>query len=192
MTSKYRESDKRADGSWCFRIALAVLWCHTLIILQVEHTFCLQSPVTTLTCSQSPRYWSPAPVSTHQLHYICTLSLLVRSTVHYTEQFLDPVCTYLCILTFSDSRRSSSDTPTKLIHCCWFPLSSDPATTISYQYSAKTLWTISITKILTCHLLLSSWFPLQSINYPVILLTCCLWPRFVTVRVFGEVKDGEY
>ncbi len=33
MTSKYRESDKRADGSWCFRIALAVLWCHTLIIL---------------------------------------------------------------------------------------------------------------------------------------------------------------
>ncbi len=34
MTTKYRESDKRADGSLCFRIALVVLWCHTLIILR--------------------------------------------------------------------------------------------------------------------------------------------------------------
>ncbi len=31
-TSQYRESHKRADG--CFRIALAALWCHTLIILR--------------------------------------------------------------------------------------------------------------------------------------------------------------
>ncbi len=30
MTSKYRESDKRADGSNASRIVLAVLWCHTL------------------------------------------------------------------------------------------------------------------------------------------------------------------
>ncbi len=34
ITSKYRESNKRADGSLSFRIALAVLWCHTLIILR--------------------------------------------------------------------------------------------------------------------------------------------------------------
>ncbi len=34
MTSKYRKSDKRADGSLCFRIALVVLWCHTLINLR--------------------------------------------------------------------------------------------------------------------------------------------------------------
>ncbi len=32
MKSQYRESHKRADGS--FRIALAVFWCHTLIILR--------------------------------------------------------------------------------------------------------------------------------------------------------------
>ncbi len=34
MTSKYRESDKRADGSLSFWIALAILWCHSLIILR--------------------------------------------------------------------------------------------------------------------------------------------------------------
>ncbi len=34
MTSKYHESDKRADRSLCLRIALALLWCHTLIILR--------------------------------------------------------------------------------------------------------------------------------------------------------------
>ncbi len=33
MTSKYHESNKRADRSLCFWIALAILWCHTLIIL---------------------------------------------------------------------------------------------------------------------------------------------------------------
>ncbi len=34
MTSKYHKSDKRADGSLCFLIALAALWCNTLIILR--------------------------------------------------------------------------------------------------------------------------------------------------------------
>ncbi len=108
-------------------------------------------------------------ISAHSPH-----SLLVQSTVHYPEQFPDPVCTYLCIFTFSDSRRSSSDSPMKLLHCSWFPLPSDPATTYSHQYSAKTLWTHSIIKILTCHLLLPTCSPFQSINHPVILLTCCV------------------
>ncbi len=30
VTSKYRKGDKRADGSLWFRIALTVLWCHTV------------------------------------------------------------------------------------------------------------------------------------------------------------------
>ncbi len=42
-----------------------------------------------------------------------TQTLIVRSTVHYPEQFPDPVCIYLCRLTFSDSRQSPHDSPTK-------------------------------------------------------------------------------
>ncbi len=57
-----------------------------------------------------PRYWSPAPVSTHQLHYICTLSTLPPHPVYRSLPQItpDPVCTYLSALL-----RSSCDTPSK-------------------------------------------------------------------------------
>ncbi len=99
-----------------------------------------------------------------------TQTLIVWSTVHYPEQF--PVCTYLCILTFHTLiifQLFSNE----VLHCSWFLLSSDPATINSHQYSAKTLWTNSIIKILTCHFLFST-CSFQSINHPAILLTCCL------------------
>ncbi len=101
------------------------------------------------------------PWSLHSSHY-----QIFRSTVHYPEQFPDPVCSYLCILTFKTSMillRFSNE----VLH---------PTMIKSHQYSAKTLWAISITKILPCHLLLSTWSPFLSINHPVILLTCCVLP----------------
>ncbi len=57
-------------------------------------------------------------------------SLLVRFTVHYLELIPDPVCTYLCILTF----QLSSDPPVALCQrypCSWLPFSIDPAKTLT-------------------------------------------------------------
>ncbi len=48
------------------------------------------SPPTTITRSQSPEFWSPAPallISTSK-NTTCSLTLIVRSTVHYPEQYL--------------------------------------------------------------------------------------------------------
>ncbi len=124
----------------------------------VSGSLCLQSPVMTLTWSQSPHYWSPAPVSTHQLATL-PLSLhsshyqIVRCTVHQT------LCALTCVyLPFQTPDDLLAILPMKLLHCSWFPLSSDPATN------------------LTCHLLLSTWSQFLAINHPVILLACCVLP----------------
>ncbi len=88
-----------------------------------------------------------------------TQTLIVRSTVHYPEQFPDPVCTYLCILTF----QNPDDLPVMLQRST--PLFLVPAllrSCNSHQYTAKTLWTDTISKTLTCHLLLTICF--HSVN----------------------------
>ncbi len=78
-----------------------------------------QSPATTIIRSQSPEFWSPVPAAINQDSFKYTLHSDTHRPV-YPEQFPDPVCTYLYILTFSDSQRSSSVSPLFLIPAlCW-------------------------------------------------------------------------